>query len=195
MADLKYYDKERIRWPNLGTCKRIEAEEAILLWTKHYGQAPIRIEFTHGSRSSHFDSSRRRIRLNESGGILWITVAHEMAHALAPRGLGGRRRWHCAEHADYVDILCRWILREGWNKGSLAHELALKEVVSIQRDTVKELRQQERSAAMPSPVALRIMRREEQIKRLGTKIKGLTTRLKKAQRSLSALRRRHPQPS
>jgi hypothetical protein len=187
MAHLKYYQEENKRWVQLykSPMRFCEAEEAICRWVAHYGKVQPVVLVTRGNRMSSYNRTRHRIRLNMDWAD-WLTVAHEMAHILAPRKTvdGRKTHWHGSEHAEFVDILCRWILREGWHTGNLAHELALGEDAQRQRVVVRE-----RVAACTAPIELRIQKREQQVKRLSTKIKALTTRLKTANRSLASLRR------
>lgn len=115
------------------------------------------------------------------------SVSYPCAKCKGQKRLGKKRNrhHHGQEHVERVDILCKWILREAWERGTIAHELALK-------DQARTTKRRERAAAMPNPIEVRIARREEQVKRLTRKVKNLTTRLNSARRSLAALRRRHP---
>jgi len=183
MAHLKYYEDEEKRWPELNRirCSESEANEAIRAWSSTHtpGHAPPVVVYTSGNRISH--AYARRIVLNRDC-LDWLLVAHEFAHVWQDRDSRQPKRvWHDSEHAERVDILCRSIIREGWDRQGLAETLARRENARRDRAAAKP--------PPPSPRQLKIMRRREQVARLGRKVKALTTRLKTAQRSLRALER------
>lgn len=185
MAYLQYYVDEDARWPVLhkSSMKVAEAEEALRRWCKHFNVEPVKLLVTSGNRYSK--AWWNRIQLNMDWAN-WLTLAHEFAHTWCRVQQTGRgQRAHGKEHAERVDILCRWIEREGWHTGNLAHEMALKE-------DAKRARGYERAASRPPPPSdrqLKILRRRAQVARLERKVKALTTRLRTAKRSLAALER------
>jgi hypothetical protein len=113
----------------------------------------------------------------------WLLVAHEVAHTYTQVRMSPARRghgWHNRVHRRITDRFATWITAQGWQDGTLAQEMAVAEASAPA--PVRE-------AATPPPIEARIAQRERQVKRLTTKIRALTTRLHRAQRSLSALQR------
>lgn len=192
MPAYRYYEDERIRWAVLGDRKRIDYDEArlgICRLAAHFGLSlrRVSIEFTSGRRWSLGGHYLIRINMDM---VSWLLIAHEVAHCWISRKHARRSpRCHNKAHRRVTDRFCRWIQEQGWREGSLAHEVALE---GIQRET--ESRQERRAAAEPPPIEHRIAQREAQVKRLQTHIKALTTRLRRAQRSLSALERVRSRP-
>ncbi len=213
MADLLYYREENERQPEMhaARCSPEEAVAAMARLDRHFLKVRkpwfTRVEFTSGNRMSRQEG--QTITLNVQG-LSWLLVAHEFAHrwhgqrvqlqirklserhpfgVTRPPGVAKRierlrrQRAHGRHHARLVDRVCAYIAAKGWDKGELAHPIALK----LHRERTREAR-----AACPPPIDARIAHREAQVKRLETKIRGLTTRLKKAKRSLGALQRSAP---
>lgn len=186
-----YYSEEAKRWPCEGWAglNKWEAEEGIRRLCRHFKIRQPEINLRGGSVESGRASSSR-LTMGVAGG--WRLLAHELAHTwhaqraqASLRQFGGvvrGERWHGKIHRRLVDRLMRYIIKQEWHRAGLAQEAALKE------DSGRTGRD-ERMAAMPSPRALKIQKREAQVKRLRTKVKALTTRLRKAERSLVALRR------
>jgi len=204
MPHLKYYDNEAKRWPQLYATK-LTPEEALIAVAKlvrHFGTPDCAVQFTSGSRISKGFSNR--ILLNVDC-LNWLLVAHEFAHFWDGRHDEERRiqairqtqislgrpqdqltplppphRPHDKFHARLVDRACRYIVKQRWNLGEIAHGLALKK---------EHVEEKVRLAAKPPPIEVKIAKREEQIARLTKRIKSLTTRRQSAERSLAVLRR------
>jgi hypothetical protein len=179
---------EKQRWPAL--TERIprggwsEVEEGIrrLALAHSLPLRGVEIKPTSGCRSSRAGTHRIIINMESA---TWLLVAHEVAHTYTIKKLSVDRRghgWHNRVHARITDRFAAWIVAQRWHQGDLAHELALAEIA--QAGAARE-----RTAATPPPIDVRIAHRERQVKRLTTRIRALTTRLKRAQRSLAALRR------
>lgn len=198
VLSLVYYGKERARWPGLtGHSARLSEAEALIAVAKlqrHFMSSrararylrPIRVTF-HGTGGSRAWAGQITFAHESSHGCLnWLTVAHEFAHcwdiAMFP---GHEFRRHDRNHAKLVDRACRYLTKLGWRTGELAHQVAV----------VRERRaERAKAAAMPPSPDARIAQREAQVRRLERKMKALGTRLKKAKRSLNALKRAHPDP-
>lgn len=198
MSALAYYDEEKVRWPQLagyppcgrnsgglvgrpGWLTREEAEVAVPKLARHFG---IKVDgglcFTSGR--NHSTAYYRAITLNVTW-LSWLLVAHELAHCLHRqqyREAGSGERFHGRRHARLTDRLCRYIVKQGWHEGALAHALALKAERA-------ELRV--KAAACPPPIEARIVHRQDQVARLTRKIKALSTRRTNALRSLRGLER------
>lgn len=190
MPHLKFYAEERERHKDLGypngRCTPEEAELGIKRLTRHYKVGClVGVRWTSGNRYSRagYGGFRSAITLN-TGNLNWLLVAHEFGHILATaRRESGKvdfKRAHGSVLERYIGRICRYIVKTGWTQGALAHGLALKS----ERQEARQL-----MAACPPPIEARIAHREEQVKRLERKVKALTTRLRKARRSLGALQR------
>jgi hypothetical protein len=215
---LDYYREERERYPEMDTarCSPDEARLAVRKLARHFKLGVCRLSFTSGRNHSHYSAASGggvpRIRLNVTG-LSWLTVAHEVGHwmdhtdrvrtmAKLRQQVKGRlhpsfdeeedrllaarirrvsvRRWHGKHHARAVSRCVKYIVKMGWHTGALAKALSEKALREEER---------ERRAAMPPPLQARIEKREQQVRRLTTRIKALTTRRRNAMRSLAALRR------
>lgn len=188
MPAYRYYEDERVRWAVLDDRRRIDRDEAELGLRRlaaNFGLSlrRVSVEFTSGNRWSRGGCNLVRINTDN---ISWLLVAHELAHCWISRKHSRHSgpRWHNKAHRRVVDRFCGWILEQGWLEGSLAHEVALE---AIQRKA--QALEDRSSAAEPPPIDDRIARRAAQVRRLETRIKALTTRLKTARRSLAALER------
>ena len=205
MSYLKFYKDERERWPQLCWGRAVarmgaaEAELGIRRIAAHFGLSlrgthnnkgfrlgePVSIRFTSGNRRSRAGFYRIIINLDWAD---WLVIAHEVAHTYYVRRLAfetrSGRNAHGRRTAGIIDRFAAWIVEQGWHLGTLAHEVAAEEESRAARHAVRE-----REAAMPEPIDARISRRRAQVKRLEAKLKGTTTRLKKARRSLAALER------
>lgn len=188
MPYLKCYEEEAERWPQLsypnGRCSSEEAEVVVRKLTRHFRlPSALTVYWTSGRNYSR--AFYRAVVLNVDH-LNYRIVAHEFAHSWASQG-GYQGKWekqkrpHGRLHRKLTDRVCRYIIKQGWHEGVLAHGLA---VVGLRR------KEAERAAAQPPPLDARIAKRQEQVKRLERKVKALTTRLKRAKRSLSALERR-----
>lgn len=187
MPAYQYYAEERERWaallPKGGKIGAEEAELGIRTLATHFGLSlkHVDIRFTQGRRWSKGGYNTIVINLD---GASWLLIAHEVAHCYQQRKLKRPRRWHSKAHRRITDRFCAWILTQGWMEGALAHEVALE---GLQREA--RATEERRLAAEPPPIDQRITHRQAQVKRLETKIRMLTTRLKTAKRSLAALER------
>lgn len=193
---LRYYDDERERWTKLeggyalGKKARLgpaEATAGIKRLANHFGLSlkDVDIDFTSGNRWSRAGGCHITLNLDWAS---WLTVAHEVGHTYYRRKYSWeyqkKHNAHGKAHARIVDRFAAWIMAQGWHEGTLAHEVALAETARAARQ-----QERERAAATPEPIEARIARRRAQVKRLEAKLKGTTTRLKKARRSLAALER------
>lgn len=107
----------------------------------------------------------------------WRDLVHDLSHFLSSRELNPDSRPHSREHARLELKLVKEVLRRGWLDGSLKPKPPTLRVVTP--ETERELK---------------IERRRKQVARLERRIKSLTTRLKTARRSLSALERLRGRP-
>jgi hypothetical protein len=193
---LRYYDTERERWAKLeggyalGKKARLgpaEATAGIKRLANHFGLSlkNVDIDFTSGNRWSRAGGYHIILNLDWAS---WLTVAHEVGHCYYRRKYSWeyqkKHNAHGKAHARIVDRFAAWIMAQGWHEGALAHEVALAETARASRQ-----QEHERAAATPPPIEARIARRRAQVKRLEAKLKGTTTRLKTARRSLAALER------
>lgn len=207
MAWLKYYEEERERYPEEHVAKLTthEAEVAIRKLARHFKVRIDSVSFTSGNRSSH--ASGNRIVLNVDY-LNWLTVIHEFAHCwhhvdqekravraqldqhkglidiyMLDRRLKRIRSEvaHGKNHARLVDRGVAYMHKKGWMTGVI-------EASKQQREEKRAALTHEKEKLKDS-YDVRIGRRWIQIHRLTKKIKALTTRLKKAQRSMAALER------
>ena len=208
MAYLDYYKQEDERYAEIPDRPITGAELQIAFQKlcRHFKLPHIRLEVTSGNRHSHFSPGEVRINLDAKRG--WLVLAHEMGHFLhyekrrqqitklrdqmpfsgPQRALReariekiGKQRWHGRHHARFTDKVFAYIQKQGWNEGALAEKLAGKRQAAVERES--QLR------AARGSIDHKIERRRQQVQRLERKIKALTTRLKTARRSLSALER------
>lgn len=217
---LDYYKEERQRYAEVPDRKMTPDEATIALrkLCKHFKVPGVSLQFTSGSRRSHFSPGRHHIRLNLDDPQGWMVLAHEMAHYLhhelkkkqiakihaqsraAKTGLMSgtevaeavlawnkrirrieAQRWHGRHHARIQDRVFVYIQKQGWNEGSLSGQLQAREEAATERE--------QKVKAAKNSSEYKIAMRQAQIQRLERKIKALTTRLKKAKRSLGALER------
>ena len=183
---LQYYKDEEARWPGLtarlprGSWAEVEAGIRRLALAHGLPLRGVVIRPTSGCRHSKAGACSITINMAYAS---WLLVAHEVAHTYVINKMSAGRRghgWHNKVHRRITDRFAQWITAQGWAAGTLAHEMALAEIAEASAPAV-------RTAAEPPPIEARIAHRERQVKRLETKIRSLTTRLKRAQRSLAAL--------
>jgi len=192
---LAYYRKEQERhpWLNLTRCAFEDAERAFRLLCREYEVRLDGVERTSGNRSNYW-SPRRRVVVFNTDHLNWLTVVHEFVHAWDEKTRPQSARWHDAEHAELVDILARKLVASGWIESLPAERAA--------RDRARQEERAARAAYQNDPAVIRaakVEKRRAQIAGLLVKIRGcmirekaLTTRLKRARRSLAVLERTRP---
>jgi hypothetical protein len=180
MPRLKYYGDEETRQIVLHRTRPRHREILIGLakLCRHYKIKQPLLRWTSGNRFSRAGIDSMTINSNARS---WLLLCHELAHTWHRqrhfhRGIGGSYRSHGKDHRRLVDILCGYVLRQEWHVGGL-----WPRVDTLTPKPVQAPRTSERQH--------RIDLRRNQIARLERKIKGLTTRLRNARRSLSALER------
>lgn len=92
-----------------------------------------------------------------------------------------KRLWHGKVHARFTDRVFRYIQKQNWENGAIRKKLDDRQQAQQERVQTKKV---ERGTSEH-----KISLRQAQIERLERKIRALTTRLKKARRSLGALER------
>lgn len=188
---IKFYGKERdlisTKHPDLNAapCTFEDARTLILRLAKEHGVRIDEVRKTSGRRGSFWRSRERRVVLNAAEG--WPTAIHEFAHALDDKLRPESHRWHDSAFLDLVDDLCRVVEARGWHK-SIPLERVAEEATAYALKQAREAREVEKRS--PENIrARKIESRKAQVAWLATRIKMLTTRLKKARRSLAALER------
>ncbi len=188
---LDYYRKERERHPSLqaARCSFNDAAEAIRLLAKEYEVEIRDVLRTSGVRRSMWHSGSAKVIVFNVDHLSWLTVVHEFAHAWDEKTRPKSARWHDSEHAELVDILARKVVERGWIAELPAQRAA--------RDLARLEARRARAAMANDPAVVRakkIEKRRAQVERLEAGIKrcmvreaALTTRLKRAKRSLAAL--------
>jgi hypothetical protein len=141
---LKYYVDEANRWPELDEqlprgawdevsegIRRLARAHNIPLRGVKTGppgpRPPVRLCPVYGCRPTQAGFDHIVINMDDAS---WLTVAHEVAHTYCTSFLSPDQRgygFHNSVHARVVDRFAAWIVAQGWHKGTLAHELALKE--------------------------------------------------------------------
>jgi hypothetical protein len=195
VAYLQYYVDEHKRHPTLHATGIIfeDAQEVISRLAKEHEVTIKGVEKTSGNRSSHYNPTWRRIRLN-TDQLNWLLVLHEFAHALDQklrRDVIPTANWHTKAHAELVNCLARAVVERGWVEGIPAERAA--------RDLARLERSRARAAHAADPAVTRakkIEKRRAQVAGLEHAIlrcmireKALNTRLKRARKSLAALER------
>lgn len=145
-----------------------EAQRAVRKMYRHLRgrKFPYRIEETSGNRFTWLQGGEFRVNCQKG----WTDLIHLFSHWYHRNQVGGRP--HSKTHARIERKLRKWAIERGWMNGSLK----AKEKAEVP---------QTKSAAR----AELIERRRDQVARLERKIKTLSTRLRTARRSLSALER------
>jgi hypothetical protein len=182
-----YYAEEAARHPDLVRIwlARDEAQELVIRTVRHFrGRSASLPEIQ--LRGSVARGGRWLVRLPTARPISGLLVAHEVGHHLDSwarerNGLILGERWHGKRHRRIVDRICRWLRREGLESALLA--------CAGKRETVERVEAKARAAACPPPLDARIAHRQAQVERLERRIRILSTRLRTAKRSLSALLR------
>lgn len=128
---------------------------------------PYTIVETSGNRNTWLYGSEFRVNVGKG----WTDLVHMFSHWYH-RHFFASDRPHSKRHARIERKLRKWAVSRGWMSGALHKEKASPAPVS---------RSEERAKL--------IERRRAQVARLERKIKALTTRLRKAKRSLGALER------
>jgi hypothetical protein len=207
MPWLKYYDEERARYGEVpGANKLVTREEATVALRKlcrHFKVPPLRgVKFTSGRNRSTYNPNTHVITLNGDWAG-WRTLAHEFAHAWHHHRKDAQirkirtyaisfeerqkvekirgQRWHGKHHARLIDRAFAYIQKQDWESGALRKKQEQKAVETEAREEAKKVEKNSRQ--------VKIDKRRQQVERLERKIKALTTRLKKAKRSLGALER------
>lgn len=102
----------------------------------------------------------------------WKSLVHDLAHYLHGRVLNPEERPHSRAHARLELKLAKEVARRGWLDGSLKPATPKLRLVTPESERERK-----------------IERRRAQVARLERKIKALTTRLRRAKRSLAGLER------
>ncbi len=145
-----------------------EAAKAVRKMFRHLSGKPFTYPVVETTGNRYTWMRHGEFRVNVSKG--WEDLVHLFSHWYYARYIGGRP--HSKVHARLERKLRKWAIGKGWMAGAL--------------------RVEEPATPAPSKDESRnekIVRRTNQIARLERKIRALTTRLKTARRSLSALER------
>lgn len=186
---------------------------------KEYEIVIDKVERTSGRRVSHYAPSSRTIRLNTDHLSWLLTLhefAHGVvrqydqkrlnkwkadelaAHRAGPAAHDAfcrehprptRARWHCAEHAEQVDILARRVVERGW-LSEIPAARAARDLARIEKEAARAASASDSKVVRQKKVEHRqaqVVRLEAALKRLAAREKALQTRLKRARRSLSGL--------
>lgn len=196
MARLVYYARERASvaasFPDLALAPCDFDSACDLIWrlAAEYRVSISEILETTGTRRSMWKPHEKTILLNVDY-LGWRTAIHEFAHALDEKLRPHSARWHDGKFFELVMDLCRITIERGWHR-SIPEERKAREAIEASKQADRAAARAVRAAADAAPAAVRskkIEKRRAQIARLERKIKGLTTRLSKARRSLAALER------
>ncbi len=147
-----------------------EAEKAVRKMYRHLtgNKFPLPCVETSGNRVTW--THQGTYRINAGNG--WIDLLHLFSHWYFRR-TNGEDRPHSKKHARLEVKLRKYAIKHGWLTGSLRRHEKPEAPASTKDEARAKL----------------IERRRAQVIRLERKIKALTTRMKKAKRSLGALER------
>lgn len=145
-----------------------EAAKAVRKMYRHLKGIPFKYPIVETSGNRYTWMMYGAFRINVEKG--WDDLIHLFSHWYYRRNIGGSP--HSKVHARLERKLRKWAVSKGWMNGAL-----LKPEVEEVEPTKDEVRSE------------LIERRMKQVARLERKIKALTTRMKKAKRSLAALER------
>lgn len=186
MTAWKYYEEERERHADLNHIRfsQDEAKELLEKADRHFlgnRRPPLELIFTRGNRFSRAGSRRVILCLDPEQRVSVLTVIHELGHRVEAlkKGPPQTGRWHGKFHMRFVSKAAKWCRTSG----------ILEKIVLGLSEKEKRIKEKEVLAASGPSLNQRILSRQLQVKRLERKVKMLTTRLKTARRSLSALER------
>ncbi len=217
MANLRYYEEEKQRHPDLADaeCKYCEAKVAIRKMAKYCKLKEPTIDWTSGNRYS--SGNAKSIKLNYYN-ITWLLVAHEFAHCWHEQKYitpGQKIRRHGKQHRKLVDRAVRIIKKKNWQSGIILQKIQERSQrntdLATQRQKITQAREQQRVEQRAKRLAeiearrkqrtqqkeaqkmtpqFKIERYEKKVLAEAQAIKTLKTRMKRLETSIRKRQRR-----